>query len=117
MIKKMWSIQYYAKQFEEIILPIIFLKVYKRELTRTHLASFCQHFSFVSSIEPDKIEKALADEDWVLAMQEELNNFERNQVWTLVERPNTNVIGTRWVFRNKQDKNGVVTRNKARLVA
>ena len=89
----------------------------KGVLTRSHLASFCQHFSFVSSIEPDKVEKALADEDWVLAMQEELNNFERNQVWTLVERPNTNVIGTKWVFRNKQDENGVVTRNKARLVA
>ena len=52
-----------------------------------------------------------------MAMQEELNNFERNQVWTLVEWPNTNVIGTKWVFHNKQDENGVVTRNKARLVA
>ena len=52
-----------------------------------------------------------------MAMQEELNNFERNQVWTLVERPNTNIIGTKWVFRNKQDENGVMTRNKARLVA
>jgi hypothetical protein len=52
-----------------------------------------------------------------MAMQEELNNFERNQVWILVERPNTNVIGTKWVFQNKQDENGVVTRNEARLVA
>jgi hypothetical protein len=34
-----------------------------------------------------------------------------------VERPNTNVIGTKWVFQNKQDKNSVVTRNKGRLVA
>jgi hypothetical protein len=34
-----------------------------------------------------------------------------------VQRPNTNVIGTKWVFQNKQDKNGMVTRNKARLVA
>ena len=50
-------------------------------------------------------------------MQEELNNFERNQVWTLVERPNTNAIDTKWVFCNKQDENGVLTRNKARLVA
>jgi 4-diphosphocytidyl-2C-methyl-D-erythritol kinase len=62
-------------------------------------------------------EKALENEDWVMAMQEELNNFEMNQVWTLVERPNTNVISTKWVFQNKQDKNDVVTRNKARLVA
>ena len=52
-----------------------------------------------------------------MAMQEELNNFERNQVWNLVERPNTNVIGTKWVFHNKQDENGMVIRNKARLVA
>ena len=53
----------------------------------------------------------------MMAIQEELNNFKRNQVWTLVERPNTNVIGTKWVFRNKQDKNEVVTRNKTKLVA
>ena len=52
-----------------------------------------------------------------MAMQDELNNFERNQVWTLVERPNTNVMGTKWVFCSKQDENGVVTKNKARLVA
>jgi hypothetical protein len=35
----------------------------------------------------------------------------------LVERRNTTIIGTKWVFRNKQDENGVVIRNKARLVA
>jgi hypothetical protein len=63
------------------------------------------------------IEDALRDPDWVLAMQEELNNFTRNEVWHLVPRPNQNVVGTKWVFRNKQDEYGVVTRNKARLVA
>jgi hypothetical protein len=50
-------------------------------------------------------------------MQEELNNFIRNEVWHLVPCPNQNVVGTKWVFRNKQDEHGVVTRNKARLVA
>jgi hypothetical protein len=50
-------------------------------------------------------------------MQEELNNFTRNEVWHLVPRPNQNVVGTKWVFRNKQDEHGVVTRNKAQLVA
>jgi hypothetical protein len=63
------------------------------------------------------VEDALKDSDWVLAMQEELNNFTRNEVWHLVPRPNQNVVGTKWVFRNKQDEHGVVTRNKARLVA
>jgi hypothetical protein len=50
-------------------------------------------------------------------MQEELINLKTNHVWFLVERPTQNVIGTKWVFRNKQDEHGVVTRNKARLVA
>jgi hypothetical protein len=50
-------------------------------------------------------------------MQEELNNFKRNEVWSLVPRPKQNVVGTKWVFRNKQDEHNVVTRNKARLVA
>jgi hypothetical protein len=59
----------------------------------------------------------LQDPDWVLAIQEELNNFKRNEVWSLVPRPKQNVVGTKWVFRNKQDEHGVVTRNNARLVA
>jgi hypothetical protein len=47
--------------------------------TRSRLASFCEHFSVVSSIEP-KIDEALKNVDWVNAMHEELNNFKRNQV-------------------------------------
>jgi hypothetical protein len=46
--------------------------------TRSKLASFCEHFSFVSSIEPKKIDGVLKDVDWVNAMHEELNNFKRN---------------------------------------
>jgi hypothetical protein len=85
--------------------------------TRSHLANFCEHYAFVSSIEPFRVEEALQDPDWVLAMQEELNNFKINEVWSLVPCPKQNVVGTKWVFRNKQDEHGVVTRNKARLVA
>ena len=51
-------------------------------------------------------------------MQEEMNNFTRNEVWTLEERPQgARVIGTKWVLRNKQDDQGIVVRNKARLVS
>ena len=51
-------------------------------------------------------------------MHEELENFKRNQVWVLVEPPpHCNPIGTKWVFKNKQGEDGVVVRNKARLVA
>jgi hypothetical protein len=50
-------------------------------------------------------------------MQEELNNFTQNEVWSLVEIPMQNVIGTKWVFRNKQDEHSMVIRNKAQFVA
>jgi hypothetical protein len=85
--------------------------------TRSRVANFCEHYTFVSSFEPLKVEDALRDSDWVVAMQEELNNFKRIEVWSLVERPKQNVVCTKWVFRNKQDEHGVVTRNKAWLVA
>jgi hypothetical protein len=62
------------------------------------------------------VEQALEDPDWIIAMEEELNNFKRNEVWEFVPRPKKNVIGTKCVFRNKKDEFGVVTKNKARLV-
>jgi hypothetical protein len=42
----------------------------------------------------------------VLAMQEKLNNFKINVVWSLVPHPKQNVVGTKWVFHNKQEKYG-----------
>jgi hypothetical protein len=85
--------------------------------TRSRLVNFCACYSFVSSLKPLRVEDALGDADWVIAMQEELNNFTRNEVWKLVPKPKQNVIRTKWVFRNKQDEHGIITRNKARLVA
>nr|GEZ37793.1 copia protein [Tanacetum cinerariifolium] len=62
--------------------------------------------------------EALGDKSWIVAMQEELNQFIANDVWELVTQPKKmTIIGTKWVFRNKLDENGVVFRNKARLVA
>jgi hypothetical protein len=54
--------------------------IHKGVTTRSRVAHFCEHYSFVSSIEPYRVEDALRDSDWVLAMQEELNNFMRNEV-------------------------------------
>jgi hypothetical protein len=54
--------------------------IHKGVTTRSRVAHFCEHYSFVSSIEPYRIEYALRDPDWVVAMQEELNNFTRNEV-------------------------------------
>lgn len=73
---------------------------------------------FVSKFEPKNIKEALTDEFQINAIQDELGQFKRNEVWDLVPRPGgTNVIGTSWLYKNKSDKQGVVTRNKARLVA
>ncbi|GKA50531.1 retrovirus-related pol polyprotein from transposon TNT 1-94 [Tanacetum coccineum] len=66
----------------------------------------------------NNVNEALTDESWLIAMQEELNQFIANDVWELVPQPkNMTIIGTKWVFRNKLDENGVVSRNKARLVS
>jgi len=83
-----------------------------------NLCAFCFHSGFISEIVPVSTEMALSDENWVVAMQDELNQFERNKVWKLVSRPNDyQVVGTKWVFKNKLDESGNVIRNKARLVA
>jgi len=86
--------------------------------TRSKHALFIEHHTFVSlEEEPKTIEETLRDADWIITMQEELNNFSRNQVWTLKERPkDARVIGAKWVFWNTKNDQGKVVHNKARLV-
>jgi hypothetical protein len=87
--------------------------------TWSQLAKFSNHQAYISMIEPKKVFEALEDLDWLDDMHEELNNFNHNNVWVLVDKPKEchNVIGTKWIFKNKQDKHGIVVRNKERLVA
>ncbi|GJU06725.1 retrovirus-related pol polyprotein from transposon TNT 1-94 [Tanacetum coccineum] len=85
---------------------------------RSQAQNHSNFFCFISTIEPKNVNEALKDKSWVVAMQEELNQFVANDVWELVPLPiSQSVIGTKWVFRNKLDENGIVSRNKARLVA
>ncbi|WVZ84434.1 LOW QUALITY PROTEIN: hypothetical protein U9M48_031467, partial [Paspalum notatum var. saurae] len=80
--------------------------------------AFFSHSAYVASCEPRDVSHALSDPNWVNAMHEEFENFERNHVWDLVEPPpNCRPIGTKWIFKNKQGEDGMVVRNKARLVA
>ncbi|KAJ9536572.1 hypothetical protein OSB04_un000221 [Centaurea solstitialis] len=80
--------------------------------------SVVQSPTFLSRHEPSNVTEALDISDWVTAMQEELNQFERLGVWRLVPRPaNKTIIDLKWIFKNKKDEDGIVTRNKARLVA
>jgi hypothetical protein len=82
-----------------------------------HLSCFSNTL-FVALFEPRDVGHALSNSSWINAMHEELENFERNQVWTLVDPTrDVNVIGIKWVFKNKQGEDGEVVRNKACLVA
>nr|GEV45898.1 retrovirus-related Pol polyprotein from transposon TNT 1-94 [Tanacetum cinerariifolium] len=85
---------------------------------RSHAQDRSNFFAFVSTIKPKNIKESIKDESYIMAMQVELDQFIRNDVWDLIPCPvGHTVIGTKWVFRNKLDKNGIVCRNKARLVA
>jgi hypothetical protein len=69
------------------------------------------------TIKPTCFEEASKDEFWNKAMDKELDQIEKNDTWELVPRPNhKNVIGTKWVYRNKLNEDGHVTRKKDRLV-
>nr|KYP35691.1 Retrovirus-related Pol polyprotein from transposon TNT 1-94 [Cajanus cajan]KYP38474.1 Retrovirus-related Pol polyprotein from transposon TNT 1-94 [Cajanus cajan] len=86
--------------------------------TRHSFNLLSDDMAFVSQIEPLCVEHALKDEFWIMAMHDELNQFKRNDVWILVPfNKNMNIIGTKWVFRNKLNEEGVIVKNKARLVA
>ncbi|GJU31232.1 putative ribonuclease H-like domain-containing protein [Tanacetum coccineum] len=66
-------------------------------------------FNFLSEIESKRVIEALEEQGWVIEMQEELNQFERNKVWTLVPTPyGKTIIGTKWIFRNNMDENGKI---------
>ncbi|GKA65041.1 retrovirus-related pol polyprotein from transposon TNT 1-94 [Tanacetum coccineum] len=89
-----------------------------QQTLRSQAQNQSNFFCFISTIEPKNVNEALGYESWIVAMQEELNQFIANDVWELVPQPkNMKIIGTKWVFRNKLDENGIVSRNKARLVA
>jgi hypothetical protein len=59
---------------------------------RSKVQNESNYFCFVSTIEPKNINEAIKDESWVIAMQEELNQFVRNDAWTLVPQPKSQTI-------------------------
>ncbi|GJR07210.1 retrovirus-related pol polyprotein from transposon TNT 1-94 [Tanacetum coccineum] len=89
--------------------------------TRRQLATdpeMCMFALTVSTAEPKNIKEAMADSAWIEAMQEELHQFDRLQVWELVDKPfGKTVIKLKWLWKNKKDEDQTVIRNKARLVA
>nr|GFB05880.1 hypothetical protein [Tanacetum cinerariifolium] len=81
-------------------------------------ALFCYYDAFLTSMEPKTYKEALTQACWIEAMQEELNEFERLEVWELVPRPDkVMVITLKWIYKVKLDELGGILKNKARLVA
>ncbi|GJS99306.1 hypothetical protein Tco_0820476 [Tanacetum coccineum] len=65
----------------------------------------CMFALTVSRTEPKNIKEAMADSAWIESMQEELHQFERLDVWELVDRPLCkNVINLKWLWKNKRDE-------------
>jgi hypothetical protein len=75
--------------------------------SRVRNNSHFAHAAFVATFEPNDIGHALSDHNWVNSMHE-LENFERNQVWQLVDPPpGCKLIGTKWVWKNKEGEKQV----------
>ncbi|GJY30550.1 retrovirus-related pol polyprotein from transposon TNT 1-94 [Tanacetum coccineum] len=78
----------------------------------------CMFALTVSRTEPKNIKEAMADSAWIESMQEELHQFDRLDVWELVDIPLCkNVINLKWLWKNKRDEENTVIHNKSRLVA
>ncbi|GJT49347.1 retrovirus-related pol polyprotein from transposon TNT 1-94 [Tanacetum coccineum] len=81
-------------------------------------ALFCYYDAFLTSVEPKNYKDALTQACWIEAMQEELHEFDRLEVWELVPRPDKVMIITlKWIYKVKLDEMGGILKNKARLVA
>ncbi|GJY23519.1 retrovirus-related pol polyprotein from transposon TNT 1-94 [Tanacetum coccineum] len=81
-------------------------------------ALFCYYDAFLTSVEPKNYKDALTQACWIEAMQEELHEFERLEVWELVPPPDKAfVITLKWIYKVKLDELGGILKNKARLVA
>nr|GEU28816.1 retrovirus-related Pol polyprotein from transposon TNT 1-94 [Tanacetum cinerariifolium] len=89
--------------------------------TRRQLESDAEMYMFavtLSLTEPKNIKEAMANSAWIESMQEELHQFDRLEVWELVDKPLCkNVINLKWLWKYKRDEENTVIQNKSRLVA
>ena len=68
-------------------------------------------------VEPKNFNEASKYVNWLKSLNEELDHIEKNNTWGLVPRhADKNVIGSKWVFKNKMNEQGQIVRNKSRLV-
>nr|GEU91280.1 hypothetical protein [Tanacetum cinerariifolium] len=81
-------------------------------------ALWCLYSSVLSKVEPKNFKSAITKDCWFQAMQDEIHEFDRLQVWELVPQPDCVIsITLKWIYKVKLDEYGDVLKNKARLVA
>ncbi|GJX51379.1 retrovirus-related pol polyprotein from transposon TNT 1-94 [Tanacetum coccineum] len=89
--------------------------------TRKQLATdalWCFYNSVLSKVEPKNFQSAATEDCWFQAMQDEIHEFDRLDVWELVPPPDSAmIIALKWIYKVKLDEYGDVLKNKARLVA
>ncbi|GJZ06317.1 retrovirus-related pol polyprotein from transposon TNT 1-94 [Tanacetum coccineum] len=89
--------------------------------TRKQLATdalWCLYNSVLSKVKPKNFKSAITKDCWFQAMQDEIHEFDRLQVWELVPQPDcVMIIALKWIYKVKLDEYGDVLKNKARLVA
>ncbi|GJX88613.1 putative ribonuclease H-like domain-containing protein [Tanacetum coccineum] len=89
--------------------------------TRKQLATdalWCFYNSVLSKVEPKNFKSAVTEDCWFQAMQDEIHEFDRLDVWELVPPPDcAMIIALKWIYKVKLDEYGDVLKNKARLVA
>jgi hypothetical protein len=77
--------------------------------------------SEVEALEPHMLAEARSRPDWLLwekAIEEELEVLQKAGTWEVVDAPpDTNIVGSKWVFQVKKDAAGNVICYKARLMA
>ncbi|GJW09499.1 retrovirus-related pol polyprotein from transposon TNT 1-94 [Tanacetum coccineum] len=79
---------------------------------------WCYFDAFLTSVEPKNFKQAITESSWIDAMQEEIHEFERLEVWELVPCPdNVFLIKLKWIYKVKTDESDRVLKNKARLVS
>ncbi|GKD11616.1 retrovirus-related pol polyprotein from transposon TNT 1-94 [Tanacetum coccineum] len=79
---------------------------------------WCYFDAFLTSVEPKNFKQAMTEPSWIDAMQEEIYEFQRLEVWELVLRPDkVLLIKLKWIYKVKTDEFGEVLKNKAKLVA
>nr|GEX11573.1 Gag-Pol polyprotein [Tanacetum cinerariifolium] len=93
----------------------------KHVQTRRQLATDLEMYMFVLIVgkaKPKNIKEAMDDHAWIDAIQEELHQFDKLNVWELVDKPfGKKMINLKWLWKNKKDEDNTVIQNKSRLVA